>query len=142
MIILDLDGCLSDDRWRRKYIGKPLCDGDDPFTRYHSLCLMDKAANHKDFLPRNDVIIITSRPQRYEALTRQWLGRYSLKPEMLIMRPNDNHEDSATFKRKAAVVLLATGHAIDSAYDDRQSVVDVYRSLGMRSSLLFIGEPQ
>jgi hypothetical protein len=143
MIICDLDGCIADDRHRRHLIGiagTHLIDApDDLFLNYHLNCEFDNACEAAlEFLrlrERNDVFYVTGRPERVRRQTESWLKARGLRYADLIMRDGPGI-GTVELKKKAALILLSVGHTIDSAYDDRQDVVDAYRSLGIRATVI------
>ena len=55
----------------------------------------------------------------------------SFKYKALIMRPNDNHEHSVELKRKLTLDLLKL-FKVERAYDDRQDIIDMFTSLGIK----------
>lgn len=132
--VFDLDGCLSDDRWRRKFIRE---EGSDRWEMYHSQCSNDVPIN-VDIVKRHlaagdQLLFVTARPERYRADTWDWIshwfgdsGNYGL-----FMRPDDNATPSPELK----VWLLGKyGYApsdINVAYDDRQDVLDAYSEWGI-----------
>lgn len=136
MIILDLDGCTSDDRARRIHINGANTDWD----AYHRGMGNDKMCHVKllRLRERTDIIVVTGRPERYRAETELWLSEGGVKPHDVIMRPDDDYTPAPVFKKKAAATLLALGYAIDSAYDDRPDIVEAYRELGIRASVLTV----
>ena len=133
-IIVDLDNCIADDAWRIPKINwsKPT-----PMARYHdyhSLSGFDEIGNLRIFDEHADCgpIIFTARPALYQALTREWLARRGVFYERLLMRDNDDHRDSLELKRAMLLGLpefygIAL-EAIAAAYDDRQDIVEMYRS--------------
>lgn len=134
-IIVDLDNCIADDAWRIPKINwsKPT-----PIARYHdyhSLSGFDAIGNLRIFDEHADcgLIIFTARPELYRALTHEWLTRRGVPYERLFMRGNEDHRDSIELKRTMVLNLpeFYYGIALEdiaAAYDDRQDVVDMYRS--------------
>lgn len=141
-ILLDLDNTIADDGWRIPYIN---WDVSDPFTRYHDyhcLSAFDTVGNkHIVNVEGTMQIIMTARPKMYERLTREWLARNGIKFGMLMMRPNDNFENSVKLK-KGFLDSLVEIYKVDKsrmlAYDDRQDVIDMYGLNGVKAELISI----
>lgn len=141
MDIIDLDGCISDDRWRRKLIGidRNSEAPDDVFAAYHARCgddlPCDLVIDTLRLRERDNYIIVTGRPEIVRPQTEAWLKRHRLRPIDIIMRDGPDLS-TVEFKKKAALTLQSIGYDIDSAYDDREDVVEAYRSLGIRSRVI------
>lgn len=140
----DLDGCISDDRWRRVLIGtEPERGRSDPtwpdrFHRYHLHASQDAAANLHEFIPGVPIIFLTARPVRYADLTREWLWSKQVNPMHIIHRPNDDHRPSVEIKAMQLGWLTNPNNDYDvslseiiSAIDDREPIIQMYRSLGI-----------
>ena len=136
MIILDIDNCISDDSARVKLIDWSKSDTFDRYDAYHRAS-MDDPAHVEGFQGRDDVIIITSRPQSYCGLTRKWLARHGVTYELLLMRNMRNRLPSASFKICALAELIGSKdfsiEDIEVAYDDREDVLQAYRQIGLHA---------
>lgn len=140
--IFDLDNCLADDAWRVETIKHECADVFEKYDSYHCLAIMDKLANaNKLYAHANDkIIILTARPECYRAMTEKWLLKHWVKYTMLLMRPNDSHEHSAVLKLKLIKEHGINPEEISCAYDDRQDVIDAYKSIGINASVLKIND--
>jgi hypothetical protein len=134
--ILDLDGCLSDDRHRRHLI----LDGDprnnSHFAAYHDGCHLDLPVNlHEVLIDGTRNIILTSRPLAVYEKTKDWLLEVAgIYPHILLMRNNNDHRRSLVLKEEMMGWLWDPNlmYGIDpqniiSAIDDQESIVQMYR---------------
>lgn len=134
--IVDLDSTISDDTWRLWLIDPEAEDGEHKYHNYHIHCDEDKVMNRHivDEAPCK-VFFLTARPEYVRQKTRKWLEDNSFQYDALIMRPNDNHEHSVEMKRKFVTDLLKL-FKIERAYDDRQDIIDMYHSIGVKGILV------
>ncbi len=134
MIILDLDGCISDDQHRQHWLVNP--EQIVNWDVYHSLCELDHPANVSFWYGRNDIVIMTGRPDNFALQTWQWCLRNGLRVYKVYMRPAGNKDSAVVLKKIWATELVQQGWNIQHAYDDRQDIVDMYRSLGIAATRL------
>lgn len=148
VVVCDLDGCLSDDRWRRNLL--PVCGGS--YTAYHSQSLGDVAvddvviellhdlrgSDDADAPQRHHLLVVTARPQAFRAQTELWLQ--NVLPGIsctVLMRPDGCALDSPALKVLLIDRWLNTNmcdeslhedpwHLVVAAYDDRDDVLAVY----------------
>lgn len=144
--IFDLDNCISDDRKRIPLIDWTL-KGERRWDRYHSACGSDPAANTGLVAAQRavgaQIVIFTARPRWAEARTRCWLAQHigeSPSSDRLWMRRDGDERSSLEIKREMLVHFLARQPSanIVAAYDDREDIVEMYRSYGINSSVLRI----
>ncbi len=140
--ILDLDNCIADDSWRI-----PLIDGTkkghERFSEYHHRALDDVAANHELFRCPYKIVIFTSRPNYFRARTNWWLKRNGIEAVALFMRDAPDHRGSVEVKEEMLDRFLHMGHRlgdIESAYDDRQNVVDMFLRAGVPAQRRWVHE--
>lgn len=139
MVIFDLDGCLSDDRWRRPYIDWGHQDSELRYRDYHLLCGFDRFAglteeDHQRLARHDGYVVMTSRPEWTRPITLEWLARNRMpQPKKVYMRPERNYQPCEDLKGE--MLLRAIREFNLPAYgwfgfDDLQCVVDRYRKLG------------
>lgn len=141
-IIVDLDNCISDDGWR---INKIKLDEKDPFIKYHeyhSLCEQDEL-KHGSLLrdPDYRTIIFTARPVKYSRETLNWLQKHGIRPHLIMMRPNADHNPSVNLKESMLLHIFMIGikkEEIGLCVDDRQDIVDMYRKYGLKANRVYI----
>lgn len=138
MTIVDLDNCLADDRWRRRWLPTPDQHmAEDAWHRYHEGLYFDPC--HNQHVCGAGAIIFTARPERYRVDTIRWLTRHQLLTPHLYMRPAYDRRDSVEVKR-TMLLSLSTSllDQVTMAYDDRQDIIDMYRAHGLTAQRLSI----
>lgn len=132
--VLDLDGCISDDRWRLDRIQHTI-SGRARYHDYHMLSSFDELVNEHLVQTPLNIVIVTGRPEEYRSITTEWLIRNDIAPLKLVMRPNGNFQRAVDFKRVVLTALLNelgwSPDAIEDCYDDRADIVVMYCSLGL-----------
>ena len=135
-ILLDIDNTISDDGWRIPRINWAATDSMKRYFDYHALAPWDKPGNTDLFTGRAEaIILLTSRPVIYRAMTEHWLRRASVPYVHLLMRNNGDLRPSTAVKREQLTNLLDY-YAIHlkqvaCAYDDRPEIVEMYRRYGV-----------
>lgn len=136
-VIFDLDGCISDDRWRRHLVD---LTKDDPYEAYHAECRNDKLINRHlihdfplDFIP----IIFTARPEKFRPQTERWLHDVAkFTPWWIFMRQDDSKKTSPELKEDYLKSMFSFGvkrSEIICAFDDRDDVLAVYKKHGIHA---------
>ena len=133
-IIFDIDGTLADIRHRRGFL-----DGDRPDWNRFNAAMGDDTPNapvvalYKTLWNSRDyqLILTTGRNEKYRAVTEQWLIWNNIAFGEMIMRQNNDNRADHVIKQEILDALLAKGHSIEFAVDDRQQVVDMWRSNGI-----------
>lgn len=136
-VIFDLDGCLSDDRWRRWRRGlKPIYELAPPaaydYDTYHRASDRDIAMNVHFFKKMTEgalPVFITSRPPQFREKTEAWI-RKNLDCGNFLIYMRASAETSPAFKAKVAKELLERFH-VAAAFDDRKDVLKAYSELGI-----------
>lgn len=147
-IVVDLDDTLCNTSQRQHTIwrdenGKiPL----ESWELFHSLCAEDEP--NQDVIRMLDafetfigtkeetgIIIVTARPEKYRAVTLDWLKRYLVKVDALIMRPDGDKTGSEYLKIRLLEQWFGTKEnvleRIAFCLDDRDKVVKAYRDYGL-----------
>lgn len=142
-VILDLDNCIADDSWRIPNINWHKSNLMERYHDYHSLSAWDRLCNARiAHDPRYTRIIFTARPLLYRAITEEWLRRWAVHHEVLIMRNNDDHTPSVELKRSMLGWLPEhygiAFEDIAAAYDDRPDVVAMYNEAGINGKILSV----
>jgi hypothetical protein len=134
VIILDLDNCISDDRWRRSLIDMTQ-KGNDRYHRYHEHLRYDALGNAHLLKTPHAIVICTGRPERYYDITTFWLNKHDIVTEAILMRGDKDYRPAAVLK--ASMVqdyLLQTNRTIAHCYDDRMDVIEAYRTIGLKAT--------
>jgi len=144
--IVDLDGCIADDRWRRELI-QPT--GKDKFHEYHAVSHLDFPVNINEIVAP-EVIVLTGRPVAYREQTLAWLGETAyVRPLHIIMRNNGDYSNAVILKERMVRGLLdwnSYGIAqewLTLAIDDRADIVEMYqRVFQIPSKIVRIGDEE
>lgn len=132
--IIDLDNCISDEKWRQHLCQLDLFKPNDRYWAYHEACPRDTRQNAHvvEELARNyTLVVFTARPECVRRKTERWLKKWNVPYDLLCMRPNDNHEPSVPLKRQMLLTLPAE-YDVQYAIDDRMDVLDMYADEGVR----------
>ena len=144
VVILDLDGTISDDRWRLDRIKEHEEDNFTKYHEYHSLAPWDEPVNSDLYRGvRHDLVVFTVRPNLYYHSTKEWLRRHGIPVVGLLMRDINDFRDPPTVKSdmldklyKAHLELRGSpGPKIERAVDDNEEIVKMYRSRGVKAKL-------
>lgn len=134
--IIDLDNCIADDQHRHNLIDLAK-HGDARWEQYHLAAAADPLANHD--LVRTDLtlLILTARPVTVASLTVDWLRLHDINYKFMLMRNRHNYLSSVDLKHQQIDWLQelydVSMTTVVDAYDDREDVVEMYRSLGINA---------
>ena len=155
-IICDLDGCISDDSWRLDKIDESIPVGDSRrFEKYHSFIWKDRPISFgidcliSTFIAQSSVSaglpvtvhFCTARPERYRAMTLDWLCKHiGYKPVLLTMQLHMRQSEgvpTVELKRSMLTAIrTALGFHVVRAFDDREDVVNMYIEEGVQGIVL------
>ena len=143
--ILDLDNCISDDEWRIPFINWSEKNPTERYKAYHSGCGLDEFKNQHLVNEREDgdlILIFTARPESVLKQTMEWLKRNVPATFMLCMRNDNDNSSSVEVKRKFLLEFKEFAPTIFEnikvAYDDKEDVVQMYRSFGIEAHVVSI----
>jgi hypothetical protein len=130
-IIIDLDGCISNDKRRVQLYDAAL------FDQYHTLCCSDTLANQR-LLERvkwhnHSFVVSTGRPDTYRAQTLAWLNGNYIYPWMLLMREAGNTTPTPNLKSLHALRAVDAHGEPLFAIDDRDDVLAMYKSMKLNA---------
>jgi hypothetical protein len=147
--IFDLDGCISDDRWRQHLLPKAQegsTPGQDAYDSYHDVCDRDPvlapgAAVLRQHIADGHIIFFaTGRPFSVAEKSAAWIkSNFGISIEndfSILMRTQGDIRPAHMVKADFADFIIKNGRPVVAAYDDRQDVVDVYRSKGFNACVL------
>lgn len=144
--ILDLDGCIADDRWRRNRIDRLKTNMFERYKDYHLSSSEDNVANTELFLGVENLVIMTARPLQYYSTTTRWMDKHGVPWSAMFMRGHANTKSSVEVKREFCVRMFTelnlTAADIKVAYDDKPKVIEMYKELGINAVLKTIGGDQ
>ena len=142
-IILSLDNTISDDSWRAHRIDWTEQDAMTRNNDYHLLSGFDVPGNEW-LWQSNDykIVVLTSRPKFYSAITVHWLKSIGLDPACLIMRDDSDYSSAPKLKYDQLQLFYekmgASSEDIVGAYDDCREVVEMYCEQGIKGSVIAI----
>lgn len=126
MIIIDVDGCISNDQHRMAAIEWNESDPVKRYDLYHMLSITDQPGNlHvlEGVLPV-DIIVLTAMPERYRKLREVWFMTHRIRYSIMLMRADDDHSPSEKLKLKMIDFMVDEWgfnlNSITAAYDDKQ----------------------
>ena len=137
--IFDIDGTLADCGWRAKLLDH---------ANYHANSKERWAAffagipHDKPIMPVVDlvhmhriigrsIVLATGRSESNRAATMAWLAKYAIPYDALYMRASDCFRPDDIVKGEILDRILADGWLPQIVFDDRQTVVDMWRERGL-----------
>ncbi len=159
--LFDLDGTLANIDHRLHFIRadvpKPgLTDSSKPYTAadvqltefradwdsFYAACVGDAPILPlchlvHSLLLKERVIFVSGRSEVVREQTLNWLYQYVAPPAyikgrcLLFMRKDKDHRQDHIIKAEMLDEIVAGGHEVIMAFDDRQQVVDMWRSRGI-----------
>lgn len=130
-IVVDLDGTLADISVRRQLLLEDknwdqFFDGISK-DRLNIWCqrIIEK------FKSDCSIIIVTGRPQKYENTTKEWLERHNILYESIYFRSINDFRSDDIVKREIYHNHIKPRYDVLFVVDDRQKVVDMWRSEGL-----------
>jgi len=87
----------------------------------------------RDWRERGKVItIVSARNDKNRAVTEEWLANYGIHYDALYMRKDGDYRPDNVFKQELLDNIRKNGDdLIERVYDDRNQVVDMWRSNGI-----------
>lgn len=122
--IVDLDGTISDDRHRAHLKGD--------WDAYNALCESDPVMNRyiidDNLAAGRTIVILTARPQNYNAITRAWLNKHwpgDAEHFWVVMRPEGDRRSSPELKVERFEHHALRWEDVREVWDDRKDVCRV-----------------
>lgn len=136
--IVDIDGTLADIKHRLQFIQGETknwdgffdaCDQDKPIEDVINVIrALGFEAWHGGTV---EFVYLTGRPERVRGKTQAWLKRQGLPSGMLVMRKDDDHRPDTESKAELMRTILDAGIIVAGVFEDRPSVVRVWREMGL-----------
>lgn len=141
-IIVDVDGTLADMKgirgpfeWDKVHLDKPHQDVIElvqDFARMGQPIYAEFDGSLVDMPHKYKIIITTGRDGVCEEATRKWLDHYKVPyDEFFIRKAGDNRKDNI-IKSEIYMDHIRPKYDVKYVIDDRNQVVDMWRSLGLR----------
>ena len=132
LVIFDLDGTLADPTHREHFVRRPV--GQKDWASFHEAGARDlpKYEIVRTYLALEatgaEVEIWTGRDEAHRAETLEWLAKQGIHSPTLRMRPTGDH--TADDEMKSQWIDQHDRH-VALVFEDRQRVVDMWRSRGI-----------
>lgn len=142
LVVFDLDGTLADLTHRLHFIDKNRVSPD--WDAFHKACVYDKPIIKiievlwamKD--AGHVVEVWSGRSDIVRAETEEWLTRYEIFPNALLMRTEGDYTPDHLLKESW---IAAIGSPVpDLVFDDRNKVVEMWRRNGIRCCQVAVGD--
>ena len=78
------------------------------------------------------IILVSGRNSVCREMTEDWLAKHGVNYDRLLMRAEDDNRDDTIVKREIYEEHIKGKYNISLVLDDRQRVVDMWRSLGLK----------
>jgi predicted kinase len=121
-IIVDMDGTLSLLNGRSPF-DATTCDRDPPNQPVLDTVLLWQQSVK--------VIILSGRMDDCQVQTKKWLAQYGVKPTGIFMRVTGDQRKDSIIKQEIFDREILGKYNVKFVLDDRQQVVDMWRSLGL-----------
>jgi hypothetical protein len=133
ILFVDIDHTLTAAHWRNDMIEVAKRDRD--WDTYHKESINDKPITEMIALVNClqvsgwYIVGLTTRPEKWRQLTNDWLLRYEVRIDKLLMRPHDDFRPDAQSKLDIVTQFIAH-HQVDSiiVIDDNDYVVSSFRA--------------
>ena len=87
------------------------------------------------------VILLTTRPEKWRQLTMIWLARHEIKFDELLMRPDDDERSTDDVKMSLFRERFPDlTDCMPVLFDDRESVIKTFREAGITSLHVHAGD--
>jgi|TARA_R100000084_G_scaffold109169_1_gene74359 uncharacterized HAD superfamily protein len=135
-IIVDVDGTLADMRgirtpfeWDKVHLDKP---HQDVIDLVNDLANIDFEKEDPFFGKKYKIIITTGRDGVCEKETRKWLQDHNVPYDLLYIRDKGDFRKDSIIKSEIYMDHIRPKYNVKYVIDDRDQVVDMWRSLGLR----------
>ncbi len=132
-IIFDMDGTLADVTHRRHFVETKPKDwnsfyagmiGDTPIQPVVMMAQLLKSAGHR-------IVIATGRPRSYNNITLQFLNDNDIPYDASYLRADKDYRPDTIVKENMLRKMKINGYNPTIAFDDRKSVVEMWRANGL-----------
>ncbi|QQK88214.1 hypothetical protein [Providencia phage PSTRCR_127] len=126
-IIVDIDGTIADNTKRNPH----------DLDSLHKDQPRQNVINHVNMMYQAGItVLITSGREKgdddkHEISTRKWLDKYNVEYDKLFMRENKDSRKDNVVKKELFYKHIADRYNVLYVLDDRQQVVDMWRTLGL-----------
>lgn len=79
-----------------------------------------------------NIIILSGRSDEFEGVLREWLNKYEIYPDLILMRAKGDQRNDAIVKSELVDEHISGVYDVIMHFDDRNRVVDALRAKGMK----------
>jgi hypothetical protein len=139
--VFDMDGVISNASARQHFLEGPgRKDWKGFFDAAGEDTLIEEVARLLELLdPSLVVVLLTGRPVRVRRITVDWLERFGIRWDLLVMRPSGDYASSTEFKRRTVGDLREWGLDVRLAFEDDLRNHEMFRSEGVPCIYLHSG---
>jgi len=131
-IIIDIDGTLANCEHRRHWVENKPKQWDKFFEEMDKDDLNSWCDEIIDAFKGNfKILLVTGRSQKYAEKTLDWLRKWGVHYDRLIMRAEDDFRLDTIVKREIYEEQIKDNFDVLFTVDDRSSVVNMWRELGL-----------
>lgn len=124
-VIFDVDGTLSHVNGKRGYFDWHKVDRDDLDMIVFDAYNVYKASGR-------EILVCTGRSEEAREKTELWLNTYGIQYSRLFMRKADDFRPDIVVKKEIYTEEIMNKYNIEVIFEDRQPVVDMWRSIGLK----------
>ncbi len=139
VFVFDLDGTLCNNEHRQYLVKKD-------FKKFEDSCTLDTPVPHilelAQVLARSyTLLFVSGRSTRVQTITENWLKQYGLMDgNRLFMRIEGDNRHDAEVKSEIMDRIVAEGFEVIMIFDDRNSVVAMWRARGIPCAQVVEGD--
>lgn len=131
-LIIDLDGTLADIRVRLKHLE----NGKKDWKSFNKTIETDELHEWckeiiTRFSPDHKIIIVSGRTDELKTETEEWLAKHQITYHHLFMREKLDYRPDTDVKLEIYETEIRDRFSILFVLDDRQSVVNMWRAMGL-----------
>jgi phosphoglycolate phosphatase-like HAD superfamily hydrolase len=131
-VVFDVDGVLSDASGRQGYLSGLRRDWDAFFEAAGADPLIPEVARLLELIdPGLSVILLTARPSSIRQTTVEWLERFELRYDLLVMRAGGDYLRAVEFKKREVAALRGYGFDLRLALEDDPVNLQMFEEEGV-----------
>ncbi len=142
IILCDIDNTIRSSAWRDDMI-----TNGDSWDDYHVAGFMDQPVQEMLALLRTfrwagyKTIALTAIPEKWRQITIQWLIKYQIPFDEILMRPDDNYLPAAELKLFLAKNRIPFLMEVAFMIDDRDDVCEAFQKAGVTAFQCYVRKP-
>lgn len=133
-IIVDIDGTLANNKHRVHHVRRfdnNKADWDNFFSEIDKDTLIQST---KDLIDKDyatfPVVIVTGRPEKYREITKNWLKKYNVRHDILLMRRDSDKRPDNVVKQEILDLYLDK-NKVEVCIDDRPIIIRQWKKNGL-----------